>query len=430
MSNDFENQNDGMNTGAENDAVNTPDNSQNPYQQNYTNPYQQDYSNQTDNNAGQNNESNNVNGYDGQPYNAQGYNGQPYNATTQTGYNGQPYNAQFSYYNNAATGSAPLDKNGQPLKNRFGMKLTFSILEIISCNLITLILGIVSCVFTCKANTAYKQGKWEEFKSSAKTSAITLWVGFATFIVGLISTIVLIIMGVGFFGDIYDEIYNEDDYYYDDDDYNYYDDDDDDYDDDDDDYYYEDSETESESEEETESEAPVTTNAEGSGFVDPTVSINGVAVKLPMKYADFSAATGYTMDAEDLAAVIEADDYDITSVYDAAGTEVCDIWIYNLSDAPLTGAECDVAGFIVYSDEDEGALQFTIQNGITFSSTKEDILNSLGEPDGKNSYESTGSTYEGYTWKYENENATYFDELKIDFVNDQIYCIEVDNTVY
>ena len=32
--------------------------------------------------------------------------------------------------------------------------------------------------------------------------------------------------------------------------------------------------------------------------------------------------------------------------------------------------------------------------------------------------------------KYENENATYFDELKIDFVNDQIYCIEVDNTVY
>lgn len=52
---------------------------------------------------------------------------------------------------------------GQALKNNYGMKLTFSILEILcccGCNIVTMIMGILGCVFTSQANSAYKEGRW------------------------------------------------------------------------------------------------------------------------------------------------------------------------------------------------------------------------------------------------------------------------------
>ena len=48
------------------------------------------------------------------------------------------------------------------------MKLTFSILEMISGNLISLICGIIACVFTCKANTAYKEGNGKNLSRTRK----------------------------------------------------------------------------------------------------------------------------------------------------------------------------------------------------------------------------------------------------------------------
>ena len=139
MSNEFENNNDGGETN------------QNPYYQDYgdpsqgsgeQNPYQagdqnaggqQDYSNPYQ--SGQQNYSSAGNAQYGS------YNG--YNGGMNT-----PYN----------NGNVPLDKKGRPMKNNFGMKLAFSILEmILGGNFISLICGIVACVFTCKANTSYKE---------------------------------------------------------------------------------------------------------------------------------------------------------------------------------------------------------------------------------------------------------------------------------
>jgi hypothetical protein len=140
-----------------------------------------------------------------------------------------PYGTSYSAY--GTMNAAPLDKNGQPMKNNFGMKLTFSILEIVSalfCNILGLVMGILGCVFSSKANTAYKEGRWEDFKSAAKTATIVLWIGLAGVIIAVIAWIVIIATGVwaiGEAGDVYDQYYN--DYTYD---YDY----DDDYDDDDD----------------------------------------------------------------------------------------------------------------------------------------------------------------------------------------------------
>lgn len=79
------------------------------------------------------------------------------------------------------------DENGQPVKNSFGMKITFSILEILcccGCNLITMIMGIIGCVFTSKANSAYKSGDVQEYKRNSKSATICLWIGFAIALYG------------------------------------------------------------------------------------------------------------------------------------------------------------------------------------------------------------------------------------------------------
>jgi len=404
MSNEFENNNDGG------------ENNQNPYYQDYGAPSQgsgqQDYSNPYQ--SGQQDYSN--------PYQS---GQQDYGSQYQSGQQnyGNPYqNGQQTYGGYNPYGNVPLDKKGQPLKNRFGMKLTFSILEMISGNLISLICGIIACVFTCKANTAYKEGKWEEFKSHAKVSNIVLWVGLGVCIVvyvivfALIAVVglsVLPFIGSGSSGSsVASGSYD----YYDEQDYNYYDDTDDyDYDDEDDDADEEETEDYADDwEEEDTEDADADTGyasagvTAGSGYTDPTVTINGATVTFPLSYADFVAETGLTMDADETGDIVSADEYDnydITNAYDSEGNDVCSIWLYNMSGSDLA-----------------------MQNGITFASTQDEVRTALGEPSNTSSDTySDGSLYESWNWDYADPDSNYFDEVQIEFVDGVITKIEVDN---
>lgn len=382
MSNEFENNNDGGETN------------QNPYYQDYGAPSQ---------GSGQ-----------------QNY-GNPYQSGQQTygGYN--PY------------GNVPLDKKGQPLKNRFGMKLTFSILEMISGNLISLICGIIACVFTCKANTSYKEGKWEEFKSNAKISNIFLWIGlgvclaFYVIVIILIAAVGLSVLPFVGSGNSGSSVGSGSYDYYDEQDYNYYDDDD-----------ADEEETDEDAdewdEEDTEdadtgyASAGVTA---GSGYTDPTVTINGATVTFPLSYADFVAETGLTMDADETGDIVSADEYDnydITNAYDSEGNDVCSIWLYNMGSSDLAMEDCYVAGIIAYNDGYSTAPDLVMQNGITFASTQDEVRTALGEP--SNTYSDTysdGSLYESWNWDYADPDSDYFDEVQIEFVDGVITKIEVDN---
>lgn len=417
MSNEFENNNDGgennqnpyyQDYGAPSQGSGQQENNTDPYQnagnQDYSNPYQsgqQDYSN---------------------PYQSgqQNY-GNPYQNGQQTygGYN--PY------------GNVPLDKKGQPLKNRFGMKLTFSILEMISGNLISLICGIIACVFTCKANTSYKEGKWEEFKSNAKISNIFLWIGlgvclaFYVIVIILIAAVGLSVLPFVGSGNSGSSVGSGSYDYYDEQDYNYYDDDD-----------ADEEETDEDAdewdEEDTEdadtgyASAGVTA---GSGYTDPTVTINGATVTFPLSYADFVAETGLTMDADETGDIVSADgydNYDITNAYDSEGNDVCSIWLYNMSGSDLAMEDCYVAGIIAYNDGYSTAPDLVMQNGITFASTQDEVRTALGEP--SNTYSDTysdGSLYESWNWDYADPDSDYFDEVQIEFVDGVITKIEVDN---
>ena len=114
-----------------------------------------------------------------------------YSEVGQNTNNGYAYN-NYSNYNSGYTniGGTVIDSNGKELKNHFGWKLTFSILEILCCcaSCATFVLGIIACVFTCKANTCYKEGRYDEFKTKAKTATILLIIGAAAAVIGTAST--------------------------------------------------------------------------------------------------------------------------------------------------------------------------------------------------------------------------------------------------
>ena len=430
MSNEFENNNDGG------------ENNQNPYYQDYGAPSQGSgqQENNTDpyQNAGNQDCSNPY--QSGQPDYSNPYQSgqQDYGSQYQSGQQnyGNPYqNGQQTYggYNPYGNGNVPLDKKGQPLKNRFGMKLTFSILEMISGNLISLICGIIACVFTCKANTAYKEGKWEEFKSNAKISNIFLWIGLGVCLVVYVIVFALIavaglsvlpFIGSGSSGSsVASGSYD----YYDEQDYNYYDDDDADEEETDDDA----DEWDEEDTEDADTGYASAGVTAGSGYTDPTVTINGATVTFPLSYADFVAETGLTMDADETGDIVSADgydNYDITNAYDSEGNDVCSIWLYNMSGSDLAMEDCYVAGIIVYNDGYSETPDLVMQNGITFASTQDEVRTALGVPsDTYSDTYSDGSLYETWNWDYADPDSDYFDEVEIEFVDGVITKIEVDN---
>ncbi len=417
MSNEFENNNDGGETNQNPYYQDYGAPSQGSGQQDYSNPYQngqQDYGSQYQ--SGQQNY--------GNPYQSgqQNY-GNPYQSGQQT----------YGGYNPYGNGNVPLDKKGQPLKNRFGMKLTFSILEMISGNLISLICGIIACVFTCKANTSYKEGKWEEFKSNARISNIFLWIGlgvclaFYVIVIILIAAVGLSVLPFVGSGNSGSSVGSGSYDYYDEQDYNYYDDDDADEEETDEDA----DEWEEEDTEDADTGYASAGVTAGSGYTDPTVTINGATVTFPLSYADFVAETGLTMDADETGDIVSADgydNYDITNAYDSEGNDVCSIWLYNMSGSDLAMEDCYVAGIIAYNDGYSTAPDLVMQNGITFASTQDEVRTALGEP--SNTYSDTysdGSLYESWNWDYADPDSDYFDEVEIEFVDGVITKIEVDN---
>ncbi len=70
--------------------------------------------------------------------------------------------------------------NPQPNQNQsppnYSSLLTFSILELICCNQI---FGILGLVFTTLADSAYKSGNYAEYESKSKLAKIMLIIGFA-----------------------------------------------------------------------------------------------------------------------------------------------------------------------------------------------------------------------------------------------------------
>lgn len=300
--------------------------------------------------------------------NGQYYTNGQYNQAGQYNMNGQQYQ-----YNNGY-GQGPVDSNGRPIPNNFGMKLTFSILVTI---FLSKIFGILSIVFTCLQNKAYKEGRWDDFKNKRKLSNVFLWIG-------LILGIIMFVVSIVFAGAIFKEVYNAfGDYDYSDDyDYDY------DYDDSDDDFDYDDaSDTDSESD-------YVYGNSTFDFDAVEDMTINGAAVSVPMSVTDFIAATGFDTYTEG-----DLDTYDLSShnggelIYIDDENKCSLIDIYNGSDDDIKAIDGTIGGIKLDFEDTSSPIQFEYK-GITNDSSIDDVLDAFGEADTRyNGEYSTELTY-------------------------------------
>lgn len=295
----------------------------------------------------------------------------------------------------------PLDKNGQPLKNTFAMKLTFSILEILcccGCNIITMILGIISCVFTTQANTAYKEGRWDEYKSKRKTSSILLWIGLGVALLYLIINIIAVAMSGTDLRSAFEEGYEAG--------YSAVVDDDD--------VYLDEAEEKAVVEEETEVTETLEVTA-GEGFTDPVITVNGVVIALPLTYAEFEKL-GFCISDDDKDYVLNEGEYTYNYMYDETGLECGTVYIANFTEDAIEQQEGVVFGISVDSYNFEDGVTFSLSNGINEKATKEDVFTAFGEPDYaydsnelEDEDEDDGYDFDSQSYQWYNHNDEYYD---------------------
>ncbi len=377
------------------------------------------------------------------------------------------YDYQNAYGAQNTYGSQNSQEYEKLPKNRFALKIVAAVLEILSvclCNPITMVLGIVGLIFACGANSCYQQGRWEEFKSKAKTSAILLWIGLAVDVLIVVLWVVLIV-GVchglqesgewakvmqiydayqsgeldealdtysdeelvsilegylsGDYDDVLDEYYGDteydisdvledfefgdtdttddsytydDDYYYEDDTtYDYYYEDDTTYD-----YIYEDIEYD---------------YKEFGSLGDYwKLNIEGKAYEIPLALSGFIDA-GYVTDVEEPESeIVEAGDLYVLALSNADGYEFMYVEAYNAGDSAAALTDCIVIAVEVCNPDvyfgDGFEYEFSMDCGITFDSTYDEIVEAFGEP----SYAEEDEDYTYYEWDYEEE---YYDFIII-----------------
>lgn len=282
------------------------------------------------------------------------------------GYSGSSYS---SMYNQSMP---PVDKNGKEIPNNYGMKLTFSILEIFTSTLF----GILGLIFTIQQNTAYKNGDWAEFKSKRKISNIMLWIGFGFTMLSVILVIVMVI-GVFSYRSEYNSILNDhsydNDYTYDDSDYS---------------GIYDSSRSDS--------DYP-TGNSTLMIAETETITIDGMQATIPTDVKSFLAATGITT-TEDLSTTMLDGDYDDFFYFSDDDYNYSFIDIYNTSDNSDYAINGYVGGIKLEFDS-ESAPSFEWR-GITEQSSIQDMYDKLGNPDDASDYNSTTefSYYGGAGW--------------------------------
>lgn len=222
------------------------------------------------------------------------------------GYGTSPYGMGGMGY-----GNAPVPED------RFAAKLTCSILEMVSCNLISVIMGIIACVYTVKAHHSHKEGRWQDFKSEAKTSAVCLWVGLGFFVVGILGIAILWAIGDSVSG--------------------------------------------------------------GLGSAYPYVYVDGTRMDIPSDY-DTYEDLGYYLDRSDRFETLAPGEQGLYLMRNDYGDYVMWCWFENSGSYEAYVNECDIIGVDVdiYCDNYE---RYETSEGLGFFDSRQDYIDTYGRPD-------------------------------------------------
>ncbi len=283
------------------------------------------------------------------------------------------------------------DGMGNPLKNHFAAQLVFAIIEILLCcfSPIAMILGIIGLVFAVQANTSFQLGRAEEFKAKSKTSSLLLMIGGVLAVIGIIINIIVGVLYVTTFKDIFSQFQNEiphaEEWF--------------------DENWEKDTQKKTEENEVFEDYPGTDTVPLVDGFANFTHK--GVAYTVPMSYDDF-LRMGYVLEAGYENYVIEAERYECVSFYDAEGTELGSVRISNDTEKQLALEAC-VIDYIYFDNRGsyiDGEEHIDLVFGKKFDvfTSYEELEDWLGTPYYIQVDTSDGSEYKSYEWTYYGED--------------------------
>ncbi len=348
---------------------------------------------------------------------------------------GSPYNNgnYGSPYNNRSLNptSVPLDKKGRPIRNRFGLKITFSILEIVFGFLLFLLLppvialiamtfAILALVFTCVQNSHFHKGNWKSFHSASVTATAFLWLDCVVWIIVailfIIGLAVLASVGSGNVKSGMDKLgigdgnskpdytyeYETEDSEEDGDGYGF-------------DFDSEDSEADDDTDDTDRKTAGSSDLTDTKGEYVPYVkhfnefTLSGAEIALPISVKDFCRA-GFSLKADDSEAELKAGSYYGYAYYDTEGDYRGTLFVYNTTDEAIKVKD-GIAGGITISDMGKDDLQMV--GGIGFGDNITDCAKVLGD---KVTYWYEGSGYIDYEWFF--EDGGYSTSIELDFNTD------------
>lgn len=288
----------------------------------------------------------------GQP-NGQEYGQQRYGQSNGQEYGQQKYGQQVSV---------------QSLTNNFALKMIFSILEILCCclgNVVTLAMGIVSCIFTVSANKAYKQGDVQSFQSRRKNATICLWIGLAFVVVELIFVAVNL---AGIETIVSDEL-----------------------------------------------------NSTVSNISDGIyVSVDGQDIVIPSAYAQVQES-GFSLDSYDAGTKVDGQDFEFLQLVNEKGEYVMWCWLYNDSSEEKAAEECRIIGIDVDLDCDNYE-SYRTSEGLGFADTAEDFIRVYGEAD---KFSSDGAQ-DSYTWYFDGKSDAVWRVMEVTFTDGELSDIDID----
>lgn len=291
------------------------------------------------------------------------------------------------------------EQTEQTPKNKRGIYLLFSIIEILGILVtpITGILGIVACVLTCQANRAHKAENYTEYTKKAKSVTLLLLVGGFMLVYTMVVSIFSSVMSDGLvrkirqntelvqmLNDKYTITFRENI----------------DVDED-------------------------TTGWDKDDFLRILNRItvnNEVVVTIPCTYGELKE-TGLYIQDNDMNWMIESYGYiRVALCYKTDENIVGFATLKNYSDETVTTPSAIVTGVVLnsMSSDYEIVSELEYADGITFSSTEEELLNKLGEPM-KKSGDEDRKTLE---WSYDLSKEKYI-TMQIKIVSGEIYKINL-----
>lgn len=309
-------------------------------------------------------------------------------------------------------------------KQHFLLKMIFGILEILCCNILSLVFGIVALVHNANAKRAYEMNDPQNLQKHSVRATRFLIAGCVTFVLGLILFAVClptieeqVFSSINSSGASLDTVDSWDDVW----------------------RYLTESESSDRAEKENKKEAlkdsnasmdeeylkqiqnstPGWKNEDAGHLTEGSFKLNDTSFQLPCAFSEMEAA-GFHMDEDDNNYELDANDYYVGYLYDKNNEMIGSVYLTNETDQTRKMHECSLTGVSFTTDYQNSGATFSFADGLGFGSTQKEVEKVFGEPGDTYTPGGDDNNYQMLTWYGEKYEDNLYDSLSLSFADGKV----------